>query len=117
MFAVLTLHEGVIDMICPKCGAENKTKFKFCVVCGSNLEDPSKVNIEQIDRGGYKSEEDYASSNQNFTIGSGTFTISDNAPTTASNMFTADELNESIYDEPDEPFIPTLETSAYGGLI
>ncbi|MCI1268860.1 MAG: hypothetical protein LKG21_03050 [Ruminococcus sp.] len=96
-------------MICPKCGAENKTKFKFCVVCGSNLEDPSKVNIEQIDRGGYKSEEDYASSNQNFTIGSGTFTISDNAPTTASNMFTADELNESIYDEPDEPFIPTLD--------
>ena len=96
-------------MICPKCGAENKTKIKFCVVCGSNLEDPSKVNIEQIDRGGYKSEEDYASSNQNFTIGSGTFTISDNAPTTASNMFTADELNESIYDEPDEPFIPTLD--------
>ena len=88
-------------MICPKCGAENKGKFKFCVTCGSNLNDPSKLNIEQVDHGGYRSEEDSGG----FTIGSGTFTINDSAPETSSSLFTADELNAS----PDEPYIPTLD--------
>ena len=88
-------------MICPKCGAENKGKFKFCVTCGSNLNDPSKLNIEQVDHGGYRSEEDAGG----FTIGSGTFTINDSAPETSSSLFTADELNAS----PDEPYIPTLD--------
>jgi hypothetical protein len=88
-------------MICPKCGSENKGKFKFCVKCGSNLEDPSKLNIEQVDRGGYRSENDEGG----FTIGSGTFTINDAVPETSSSLFTADELNDSF----DEPYIPTLD--------
>ena len=91
-------------MKCPKCGAEVKAKFNFCVVCGSNLEDPSKLNIEQIDkvdRGNYRSESD----DGGFTIGSGTFTINDAVPETSSSLFTADELNDSL----DEPYIPTLD--------
>ena len=100
-------------MICSKCGTENKSKFKFCVKCGSNLEDPSEVNIEQVDMGGYRSEEDYASEKNSFKIGSGTFTISDRAPDTSSGMFTADELNDTDeefdFSHIDEPFIPKLD--------
>jgi len=100
-------------VICPKCGTENKTKFKFCVKCGSNLEDPSEVNIEQVDMGGYRSEEDYTSEKNSFKIGSGTFTISDRAPETSNGMFTADELNDTDeefdFSNIDEPFIPKLD--------
>ncbi len=100
-------------MNCPKCGTENKNKNKFCVKCGSNLEDPAQVNIESVDMGGYRSEEDYASEKNSFKIGSGTFTISDRAPDTSSGMFTADELNDTDeefdFSSFDEPFIPKLD--------
>lgn len=101
-------------MICPKCGTENPAKFKFCVGCGCNLADPSEVNIEQVDMGGYRSEEDYGDDNKNgFKIGSGTFTISDSAPDTSSGMFTADELNDTDeefdFSSFDEPYIPKLD--------
>ncbi len=100
-------------MICPKCGTENPAKFKFCVGCGCNLEDPSEVNIEQVDMGGYRSEEDYNSDKNGFKIGSGTFTISDSAPDTSSAMFTADELNDTDeefdFSSFDEPYIPKLD--------
>lgn len=100
-------------MICPKCGTDNKPKFKFCVKCGSNLEDPGEVNIEQVDMGGYRSEEDYASDKNSFKIGSGTFTISDRAPVASNGMFTADELNDTDeefdFSSYDEPYIPKLD--------
>ena len=31
-------------MICGVCGTENEKGFKFCVKCGSNLENPQEVN-------------------------------------------------------------------------
>lgn len=97
-------------MICPKCGTDNKPKFKFCVKCGSNLKDPAEVNIEQVDMGGYRSETD--EKNQ-FKISSGTFTIKDRAPAVNNGMFTADELNDTEDDfdfsSIDEPFIPKLD--------
>ena len=98
-------------MVCPKCGENNVSKFKFCVKCGCNLDDPQEVNYEQVDMGGYHTENEPSGG---FTLGSGTFTISDNpAPNSSQGMFTADELNSS--DEEfdfsgfDEPFIPTLD--------
>lgn len=100
-------------MICPKCGTENKSKFKFCVKCGSNLENPGDWNIEQIDMGGYRSEEDYSSEKNSFKIGSGTFTVSDRAPVAAQGMFTAAELNDTDeefdFSSYDEPYIPKLD--------
>ena len=102
-------------MICPKCGTENKPKFKFCVKCGSNLEEPNEVNIEQVDMGGYRSEEDYSSEKNSFKIGSGTFTINDSAPTKSTGMFTADELNDTDeefdFSSYDEPYIPKLDAN------
>ena len=32
-------------MICSACGTENENGFKFCVKCGSNMENPSEVSI------------------------------------------------------------------------
>ncbi len=100
-------------MICPKCGTENKPKFKFCVKCGSNLENPDEVNVEQVDMGGYRSEEDYASEKNNFKISDGTFTINDRTPVMSQGMFTADELNDSEeefdFSSYDEPYIPKLD--------
>ena len=98
-------------MICSVCGTENEKGFKFCVKCGSNLENPKDVNYEQVDMGGYHTEEE---SEGNFTLGSGTFTISDRAPAEASSdIYTADELNESEeefdFSMYDEPYIPKLE--------
>ncbi|HQM01653.1 MAG TPA: zinc-ribbon domain-containing protein, partial [Ruminococcus flavefaciens] len=100
-------------MKCPQCGTENQSGFKFCVKCGLNLENPNEVNIEKVDMGGYHSEDD-ASSSSVYTIGSGTFTISDRpSPTASSALYTADELNDT--DEEfdfsgfDEPFIPKLD--------
>ena len=61
--------------------------------------------------GGYHSEEEASGG---FTVGSGTFTISDRAPAdTSSDIYTADELNESDeefdFSMYDEPFIPKLD--------
>lgn len=100
-------------MKCPKCGTENEAGFRFCVKCGANISDPQDINIEQIDMGGYYSEDDPVSGG--FTFGSGTFTISD-APVSdsSSDLYTAAELNDSEeeYDfgNYDEPFIPKLDT-------
>ena len=103
-------------MICPQCGTENQPKFKFCVKCGCNLEDPAKVNYEQVDMGGYHSEDDYSEDDKSgFKIGGGTFKISDTpAPTgTSSDLYTADELNDTDeefdFSSFDEPFIPKLD--------
>lgn len=102
-------------MICPSCGTNNEKGFKFCVKCGSNLENPQEVNYEQVDMGGYHTEEEFSSASRGFTVGNGTFTINDrtNASST-SDIYTADELNDSdeefdfsIYDE---PFIPRLDS-------
>ena len=45
-------------MICSACGTENENGFKFCVKCGSNMENPSEVNYEAVDRGHYHSEDE-----------------------------------------------------------
>ena len=103
-------------MKCPQCGTNNEAGFKFCVKCGVNLEDPQDINIEQLDMGGYHSEEDPAAGG--FTFGSGTFTISDTpSRDSSSDLYTAAELNDtdeefdfSSFDDIDEPFIPKLDT-------
>ena len=106
--------KGVIRMICPQCGNDNPSKLKFCVNCGMNLENPSEVNYEQVDMGGYHAEED--SDSGKFSLGSGTFTISDNAQVSdmSSDLYTAEELNdddeEFDFSSFDEPFIPKLDT-------
>ncbi len=81
-------------MICNTCGTNNEAGFKFCVKCGSNLNDPSDVNYEQVDMGGYHTEEEFSEDSGAFTMDSGTFTIRTTAPQT-SNLYTADELNQS----------------------
>ncbi len=101
-------------MVCPNCGTENKGGFKFCVKCGSNLENPEEVNYEQVDMGGYHTEEEFSGDKKGFTFGSGTFTIRDTAPAnSASDIYTADELNDSDeefdFSMYDEPFIPKLD--------
>ena len=106
--------KGVICMTCPQCGNENPPKLKFCVKCGTNLDNPQEINYEQVDMGNYHSEEDHNSGG--FSIGSGTFTIRDTAPTadSSSDFYTADELNsdeeEFDFSSFDEPFIPKLDT-------
>ncbi|MCR4639404.1 hypothetical protein [Ruminococcus sp.] len=100
-------------MKCPQCGTANEAGFRFCVKCGVNLENPQDINIEQVDMGGYHSEED--SANGGFTLGSGTFTISDKpSRDSSSDLYTAAELNDSdeVFDfsSIDEPFIPHLDT-------
>ena len=102
-------------MICPSCGTDNEKGFKFCVKCGSNLEKPQEVNYEQVDMGGYHTEEEFSSASRGFTVGTGTFTISDRpTSSSASDIYTADELNDSDeefdFSMYDEPFIPRLET-------
>ena len=100
-------------MRCPKCGNENPPKLKFCVKCGTNIEDPQEINYEQVDMGHYHSEEDGESGG--FSLGSGTFTIKDTAPLSdSSDLYTAAELNdddeEFDFSSFDEPFIPKLDT-------
>ena len=100
-------------MKCPQCGTANEAGFRFCVKCGVNLENPQDINIEQVDMGGYHSEED--SANGGFTLGSGTFTISDKSSRdSSSDLYTAAELNDSDeefdFSSIDEPFIPHLDT-------
>ena len=100
-------------MKCPRCGTDNEAGFRFCVKCGVNLDDPQDINIEQVDMGGYHSEEDPASGG--FTFGSGTFTINDTfSRDSSSDLYTADELNDSDeefdFSSFDEPFIPKLDT-------
>jgi hypothetical protein len=103
-------------MKCPQCGTNNEAGFRFCVKCGVNLEDPQDINIEQVDMGGYHSEDDPATGG--FTLGSGTFTISDTSSRdSSSDLYTAAELNDtdeefdfSSFDDIDEPFIPKLDT-------
>ena len=102
-------------MICPSCGTNNEKGFKFCVKCGSNLENPQEVNYEQVDMGGYHTEEEFNSASRGFTVGNGTFTINDrSSASSSSDIYTADELNDtdeefdfSMYDE---PFIPRLDS-------
>ena len=99
-------------MICSVCGTENEKGFKFCVKCGCNLDNPQEVNYEQVDMGGYHEEEEPGSGG--FTMGTGTFTISDRAPADkSSDIYTADELNDSDeefdFSMYDEPYIPKLE--------
>ena len=100
-------------MMCPQCGNENPPKLKFCVKCGVNLNNPQEINYEQVDMGNYHSEDDNKSGG--FTLGSGTFKISDSAPvSSSSDLYTADELNdddeEFDFSSFDEPFIPKLDT-------
>ena len=100
-------------MKCPQCGTVNEAGFRFCVKCGVNLENPQDINIEQVDMGGYHSEEDSASGG--FTLGSGTFTISDTpSRDSSSDLYTAAELNDTDeefdFSSIDEPFIPHLDT-------
>ena len=102
-------------MVCRSCGTNNERGFKFCVKCGSNLENPQEVNYEQVDMGGYHTEEEFSDNKSGFTFGSGTFVIRDTAPSNAaSDMYTADELNESDeefdFSMYDEPYIPKLDT-------
>ena len=102
-------------MVCRQCGTNNERGFKFCVKCGSNLENPQEVNYEQVDMGGYHTEEEFSDNKSGFTFGSGTFVIRDTAPSNAaSDMYTADELNESDeefdFSMYDEPYIPKLDT-------
>ena len=107
---------GVISVICPSCGTNNEKGFKFCVKCGSNLENPQEVNYEQVDMGGYHTEEEFSSASRGFTVGNGTFTINDRggSGSSSSDIYTADELNDtdeefdfSMYEE---PFIPRLDS-------
>ena len=100
-------------MKCPQCGTVNEAGFRFCVKCGVNLENPQDINIEQVDMGGYHSEDDSASGG--FTLGSGTFTISDTpSRDSSSDLYTAAELNDTDeefdFSSIDEPFIPHLDT-------
>ena len=102
-------------MICPSCGTTNEKGFKFCVKCGNNLENPQEVNYEQVDMGGYHTEEEFDSASKGFTVGNGTFTINDRATgSSASDIYTADELNDSDeefdFSMYDEPFIPRLDS-------
>ena len=57
-------------MICNTCGTNNEAGFKFCVKCGCNLDDPSEVNYEQVDMGGYHTEEEFSEENGAFTMDS-----------------------------------------------
>ncbi len=81
-------------MICPKCRAENKDTFKFCVKCGESLIAVKSDTAGYKDMGGYHSESDFSGDNSGFTIGDGVFRVRDNAPTEmSSGMYTSDELN------------------------
>ena len=83
-------------MKCSVCGTNNEEGFKFCVKCGSNLEDPNEINYEQVDMGGYHAEEEYSSDKAGFRMSGGTFTISDKAPSSqSSQLFTSEELNDT----------------------
>lgn len=79
-----------------------------------NLEDPTEVNYEQVDMGGYHAEEDPDAGG--FSLGSGTFTINDrvSSASASSDLYTSDELNdddeEFDFSSYDEPFIPKLDT-------
>lgn len=95
-------------MVCSACGTENENGFKFCVKCGNNMENPSEVNYEAVDRGNYHAEEEFNENSGGFTMGEGTFVIRDTAPAESKKkMYTSDELNQSdeefdfsVYDDP-----------------
>ena len=97
-------------MICPTCGKANEDGFRFCVKCGSTLDDPSEVTYESVDMGGYHTEEEFANGHHSgFTMGTGVFCISDRpVAEDSSDFYTSDELNDSdeefdfsMFDEPD----------------
>jgi len=102
-------------MKCSVCGTNNEEGFKFCVKCGSNLENPQEVNYEQVDMGGYHAEEEYSSDTAGFRMASGTFTISDKSVSSqSSQLFTSEELNDtdeefdfSKYDNEDDTDLGT----------
>ena len=102
-------------MICSACGTENESGFKFCVKCGSNMENPSEINYEAVDRGNYHSEEDSPENAGGFTLNEDTFIIRDvPAPAPRKQLYTSDELNSSeeefdfsMFDEPSMASLPT----------
>lgn len=95
-------------MVCSVCGTSNDAEFKFCIKCGSSLENPPEENYATIDKGNYHSEEDYSDTDGGFTMSEGIFVIRDNpAPVQRKKIYTSDELNDSeeefdfsIYDDP-----------------
>ena len=101
-------------MICSACGTENENGFKFCVKCGNNMENPSEVNYEAVDRGNYHSEEENSENSSGFTLNEDTFVIRDSAPVEQKNsLYTSDELNQSeeefdfsMYDDPAMSSLP-----------
>ena len=102
-------------MICSACGTENENGFKFCVKCGSNMENPSEVNYEAVDRGHYHSEDETPENAGGFTMNEDTFVIRDvPAPAPKKQLYTSDELNSSeeefdfsMFDEPSMASLPT----------
>ena len=83
-------------MICPSCGAKVDSGFNFCVECGSRLDIPQEPDYGQADMGGYHSEEEFPEGTGGFVMSAGTFVISDRSSSgSASDMYTADELNDS----------------------
>ncbi len=102
-------------MICSACGTENENGFKFCVKCGSNMENPSEVNYEAVDRGHYHSEDETPENACGFTMNEDTFVIRDvPAPAPKKQLYTSDELNSSeeefdfsMFDEPSMASLPT----------
>ena len=102
-------------MICSACGTENENGFKFCVKCGSNMENPSEVNYEAVDRGHYHSEDETPENAGGFTMNEETFVIRDvPAPAPKKQLYTSDELNSSeeefdfsMFDEPSMASLPT----------
>ncbi|MBO4877468.1 MAG: zinc-ribbon domain-containing protein [Ruminococcus sp.] len=100
-------------MICPSCGAKVDNGYSFCVNCGSRLDAAQEPDYGKADMGGYHSEEEFPEG-KGFTMTAGTFVISDRPATgSASDIYTADELNDtdeefdfSMYDATEESAQP-----------
>ncbi len=108
-------------MVCSICGTSNDAGFKFCVKCGSSLENSTEENYAAIDKGNYHAEEEYSDPDSGFTMSEDTFVIRDTpAPVQRKKIYTSDELNDSdeefdfsMYDDgmqsiapPENPVIP-----------
>ena len=75
-------------MICGVCGTDNEKYCRFCVKCGSIMEDTNELDYEQADMGNYHTEEEFAGDNCGYVIDTGTFVITDTVPS-----HTDDELH------------------------